>query len=186
MLERRPDITVPLPPPTKTQDIVDTLHGVAVPDPYRLAGRSRRSGDTHLGSTSRTSTPTRCLTQLPGRDHLREMVTRVLKRDAIDLPTERGGRYFFSKRRADQELAVVHVRDGVDGEDEVLIDPHPMSEDHTTSVSLGRHLGTMARSWVYEVRERWCRRGVDPGDGTWRRGRTVRTFCPRRDTAWSP
>ena len=70
----------------------------------------------------------------PGREALRATAARVLERDVIGLPSERGGRYFFEKRRADQNLAVLYVRDGVDGDDEILIDPHPMSPDHTVSV----------------------------------------------------
>jgi prolyl oligopeptidase len=147
----REDITVPLPPPTQTQDIVDTLHGVAVPDPYRWL-EDQDAPETRAWIDEQNAYADALLDQLPGRGQLREMVTRVLKRDVIGLPTERGGRYFFSKRRADQELAVVHVRDGVDGEDEVLIDPHPMSENHTTSVSLAdiSHDGSLV---VYEVRD---------------------------------
>ena len=147
----REDITVPLPPPTQTQDIVDTLHGVAVPDPYRWL-EDQDAPETRAWIDEQNAYADALLDQLPGRGQLREMVTRVLKRDVIGLPTERGGRYFFSKRRADQELAVVHVRDGVDGEDEVLIDPHPMSEDHTTSVSLAdiSHDGSLV---VYTVRD---------------------------------
>ena len=145
------DIIVPLPPPTKTQDIVDTLHGVAVPDPYRWL-EDQDAPETRAWINEQNTYTDALLDQLPGRDPLRELVTRVLKRDVIGLPTERGDRYFFSKRRADQERAVVHVRDGVDGEDEVLIDPHPMSEEHTTSVSLAdiSHDGSLV---VYEVRE---------------------------------
>ena len=147
----REDITVPLPPPTQTQDIVDTLHGVAVPDPYRWL-EDQDAPETRAWIDEQNAYADALLDQLPGRGQLREMVTRVLKRDVIGLPTERGGRYFFSKRRADQELAVVHVRDGVDGEDEVLIDPQPMSENHTTSVSLAdiSHDGSLV---VYTVRD---------------------------------
>ena len=54
----------------------------------------------------------------------------------IGTPTARNGSYFFSRRRADQDLPVVYRRKGVDGADEVLLDPHPLSADHMTSVSL--------------------------------------------------
>jgi len=58
-----------------------------------------------------------------------------MKIDAFGTPTERGGRVFYSKRRADQDLFVLYERNGVNGTDEVLVDPHGMSKDHTTSVS---------------------------------------------------
>ena len=53
--------------------------------------------------------------------------------DVIGLPNERGGRYFFEKRRADQDLSVLYVREGAAGENQVLLDPHPLSDDHTVS-----------------------------------------------------
>ena len=51
-------------------------------------------------------------------------------------PTVRNGRYFFSKRQADQDQAVLYMRQGLDGKDQVLVDPLPMSPDHTVTVNL--------------------------------------------------
>jgi len=59
-----------------------------------------------------------------------------MKIDRINIPTERNGRYFLSKRSADQDLFVIYMREGLDGKDEVLVDPHSMSKDHSTSVKL--------------------------------------------------
>ena len=144
-------ITVPPPPPTETQDVVDTVHGVEVPDPYRWledqeAPKTRDWIDTQNRYTDSL------LQQLPDRDRLRVLATHVLERDTVGQLNERGGRYFFSKRQADQELSVLYVREGEDGEDQVLLDPHSMSPDHTTSVSFLElsQDGTLA---VYAVRE---------------------------------
>jgi prolyl oligopeptidase len=142
---------VPNPPPTATQDIVDVVHGVSVQDPYRWL-EDQDAPETRAWIDAQNAYTDTLLTQLPGRDKLRQAVTRVLERDVIGTPTERGGRYFFSKRRADQELSVVYVREGVDGQDRVLIDPHDLSEDHTTSVSL-RGISRDGELVVYAVRE---------------------------------
>lgn len=56
--------------------------------------------------------------------------------DTVSLPVARTDRYFFTKRRADQNLSVIYLRQGREGADEVLIDPHPMGADLTTSVTL--------------------------------------------------
>ena len=128
-------INMPPPPPTRTQDVVETLHGVGVSDPYRWL-EDQEADETRAWINAQNAYTDALLQQLPERDDLREIAARVLERDVIGLPTERGGRYFFSKRRADQQLSVVYVRDAVDGQDQVLIDPHPMSHDHTTSVRL--------------------------------------------------
>jgi|SRR5215213_8290529 len=47
-----------------------------------------------------------------------------------------GGRYFLYKKRAEDDLSVLYVRQGLNGKDEVLIDPHTLSPDHTTDIGL--------------------------------------------------
>ena len=144
-------IEVPPPPPTDVREVVDTLHGVEIADPYRWL-EDQDAPETRAWLDAQNAYTDSLLGGLSGRDALRARAAAVLERDAIGLPNERGGRYFFSRRRADQDLSVLYWRDGIDGADQVLIDPHPMSPDHTTSVEL-RDLsddGTMA---VYAVRE---------------------------------
>ena len=128
-----PGSSLPQPPPTRAEDIVDVIHGVEVSDPYRWL-EDQELPETRAWIDTQNRHTDAVLHQLPGRDALRTTATRVLERDVIGLPVERGGRYFFGKRRADQDLEVLYVRKGVHGEDQVLIDPHPMSPDHTTSV----------------------------------------------------
>ena len=146
-----PGIDVPPPPPTEVREVVDTLHGVEVPDPYRWL-EDQEAPETRAWIDEQNAYTDTVLNELPGREELRALAASVLERDAIGLPNERGGRYFYSKRRADQNLAVLYVRDGLDGEEQVLIDPHPMSPDHTTSVEL-RDISDDGTRVAYAVRE---------------------------------
>ena len=126
---------MPFPPDSRSESRVETLHGVEVADPYRWL-EDQDAPETRAWIDQQNAYTDRVLTPLPGRDALESVAARVLQVDAIGLPNPRGGRYFYSKRRADQDLSVVYVRDGIGGDDRVLIDPHPMSPDHTVSVSL--------------------------------------------------
>ncbi len=146
-----PGIIVPPPPATEARKIVDTLHGVAVPDPYRWL-EDQEAPATRAWIDAQNAYTDTVLDALPGRERLRELASGVLERDVFGLPNERGGRYFHSKRRADQDLAVVYVRDGLHGADRVLIDPHPLSADHTTSVAL-RDISDDGGLAAYAVRE---------------------------------
>jgi prolyl oligopeptidase len=148
---KEPEISMPRPPQTKTQDIVDTLHGVEIHDPYRWL-EDQDSPETRAWIDKQNAYTDEVLNKLSGRDRLINVVTRMLERDVIGLPYERSGQYFYSKRLAEQELSVLYVRDGVDGEDEVLIDPHPLSSDHTTSVSLA-DISKDGSLVAYRVRE---------------------------------
>ena len=146
-----PGIDVPPPPPTEVREVVDTLHGVEVPDPYRWL-EDQETPETRAWIDEQNAYTDTVLNALPGREELRAAAASVLERDAIGLPNERGGRYFYSKRRADQNLAVLYVRDGLHGEEQVLIDPHPMSPDDTTSVEL-RDISDDGTRVAYAVRE---------------------------------
>ena len=145
-----PGIDVP-PPPTEVREVVDTLHGVDVPDPYRWL-EDQEAPETRAWIDAQNAYTDRVLNALPGRAELRALAASVLERETIGLPYERGGRYFHTRRGADRELAVLYVREGLDGEDRVLIDPHPLSPDHTTSVEL-RDVSDDGRRVAYAVRE---------------------------------
>lgn len=122
------------PPATRAESFSESLHGVEVADPYRWL--EDPSPDTRLWIELQNRHADAVLGILPGRDRLRQHLSSLLRVDAIGLPWVRGGRYFFSRRRADQELAVIVMREGEQGEDQVLIDPHPLSGDESLSVRI--------------------------------------------------
>jgi len=137
-------VDVSPPPETNIVEAVDTLHGVDIVDPYRWL-EDQKSPETREWISAQNAYTDSVLGSLSGRDELKALAARLIKIDTIGIPTERGGRYFLTKRSADQELSVIYMRQGLDGEDKVLIDPHPMSEDKTTNVNLQdiSHDGTL-------------------------------------------
>ncbi len=124
-----------VPPKTRTDGVKETLHGVEIVDPYRWL-EDQNSAETRAWIKVQNEHTESILTQVPGRDKLQARLTELLKIDSIGMPTEAGGRYFFSKRLANQDLSVIYLREGLKGKDEVLIDPHPLSADKTVSVNL--------------------------------------------------
>ena len=146
-----PPSEMPPPPPTEVRHVVDTLHGVELSDPYRWL-EDQTAPETRVWIDAQNDYTDTVLGSLPGRDELAGLAATVLEVDEVGLPNERGGRYFFNRRRADQNLSVIYVRDGLEGEDRPLIDPHPMSPDHTTSVEL-LDISTDGRLVVYAVRD---------------------------------
>ena len=69
----------------------------------------------------------------------------------MSVPFIRGGRHFYSKRRADQEQAILYVKKG-DGAEEVLVDPHALSPDHLTSANF-QDVSPDGRLLAYGVRQ---------------------------------
>lgn len=123
------------PPPTRTDNVKDVLHGVEIVDPYRWL-EDQWSKETRAWIDAQNTYTDSIMKGLPQCERFKPILAKLMKVDALGMPAIRGGRYFYSKRLADQDLAVVYMREGRDGEEQVLIDPHPMSPDHTTSVRL--------------------------------------------------
>jgi prolyl oligopeptidase len=139
------------PPPTEVVEAADTLHGEIVPDPYRWL-EDQESSETRAWIDAQNQYTDGIFAQLPGRAELTDLATKLIKIDRMGSPTEKGGRYFFSMTRADDELPILYYRDGYAGEDQVLIDPHGMSDDNTTRVGL-RDISEDGNTVVYWVRE---------------------------------
>ena len=136
--QERPQVVEPAPPKpprTAVREVVDTLHGVEIRDPYRWL-EDQAAAETRAWLDAQNAYTDAVLRALPGRGRLRELAAAVLERGSTGVPIERGGRYFYHRRRAGAELSVIRVRDGLDGDDRALVDPHPLSPDHTTSVAL--------------------------------------------------
>jgi prolyl oligopeptidase len=123
------------PPPARKDDTVETLHGVEVADPYRWL-ENQDNPETRSWIDAEDRCTATVLDSVPGRSQIEKRLSELMKVDSFGLPVERNGYFFFSKRRADQDLSVLYERHGLQGSDEVLVDPHPLSADHSTSVVL--------------------------------------------------
>ena len=121
-------------PETRVAVVRDTLHGVVIEDPYRWL-EDKEAPATREWLNRQIAFTDSALGKLAGRDRLHARLEQLLKVDAQSVPTERGGRYFFSRRLASQDQRVLVMRKAFNGPDEVLLDPHPLSPDHSTSVS---------------------------------------------------
>jgi prolyl oligopeptidase len=122
------------PPPTRVEDVKETIHGVVVRDPYRWL-EDQNSPETRAWTDAQNACTQSALKTLPGSDAIAKRLSELIKVDTIHLPTARGGRYFYSKRTAGQDLFVLYMRTGATGAEEVLVDPATLSADHTTSVN---------------------------------------------------
>ena len=68
-------ITVSPPPPTEVREVVDTLHGVDVPDPYRWL-EDQEAPETRAWIDAQNAYTDTVLGALPGRDRLRRVARR--------------------------------------------------------------------------------------------------------------
>lgn len=125
----------PKPPETRAEPVREVIHGVSIADPYRWL-EDQNSPQTRAWIDAQNEYTERLMASRPGKDAIEKRVLELMKTDSAAIPIEAGGRLFFTRKAADQELPVLYMRQGVDGKDEVLVDPHPLSPDRTTSVDI--------------------------------------------------
>jgi prolyl oligopeptidase len=120
-------------PPAKPEPVTDTLHGVRITDPYRWL-EDQESPATREWLAAQDKFARAYLDAIPGRGALRSKFEALMQIEAMGAPIVRNGRYFFSRRLANEDRASLILRRGSGGKDEVLIDPKTATDDPATSV----------------------------------------------------
>ena len=108
-------------------------HGVEVRDPYRWledgdAEEVRRWSEAQ-GRHTRAA-----LDAIPFTAAIRERLRVLFSIGLVSAPAIRGDRYFHQRRTGDQEQPVLYLRQGLEGEDRVLLDPARFAEDRTSAL----------------------------------------------------
>jgi prolyl oligopeptidase len=120
-------------PTAPKSDLVETLHGVAVPDPYRWL-EDADSAETRAWVDAQNRL-TRSFLDGAERTALVSRLTERFNTPRVTSAVRRGRRYFFSFNAGLQPQAVLVVQDGRDGTPRVLIDPNTFSEDGTVALT---------------------------------------------------
>ena len=122
---------------TRKSDVVDTLHGVRVPDPYRWL-EDGESDEVKTWTAAENAVTRDRLDAIAGREKLKAEITELLQIGTVGAPTIRASkatiRYFHQKREGAQNQPNLLVRDGHAGNDRVLIDVASLSSDGTTAL----------------------------------------------------
>jgi prolyl oligopeptidase len=113
--------TAPAPGAAPRDDLVETIHGVDVADPYRWL-EDPDSEQTRAWGEQQDEMFADAQAAWPLRGHFAERVTQLLQAGSVSAPAWRGQRQFFSRRTAEQEHSVLLTVDA-DGVERVLFDP---------------------------------------------------------------
>lgn len=132
-------------PESKRLDLVETLHGVSVPDPYRWL-EEMESPDVKAWVEAQNKLTFGYLGAIPERDAVRERVRELINFERYSVPVQEAGKLFFTRNDGLQPQAVLYVQDSATAEPRVLLDPNKLSQDGTVALSGwsvsddGRHL----------------------------------------------
>jgi prolyl oligopeptidase len=116
-------------------DVVDTYHGVKVPDPYRWL-EDPDSPPSRAWIEAENKVTFGYLEQIPERARIEKRLTELWDYEKYGLPWKEGGRYFFEKNDGLQNQDVLYTLDSLGDTPRVLIDPNKWSEDGTIALGV--------------------------------------------------
>ena len=146
------------PPHTPVEAVTEILHGVPVMDPYRWL-EDQESPRTRAWIAVQTQFARAYLDTIPGRERIRERIRKLLDVETYDSLQKVGNRYFFRKRLPGREQPCTYFREGLDGQDQLLIDPDQRGTGRYTAITPLR-VSPDGRLLLYEVKEGGERRSV--------------------------
>ncbi len=136
----------PAPPvPTRTDDVVDTLHGVKVADPYRWLEKSD-SDEVRSWTDKQNAHMRKLLDGVADRQRIADRLWQLHEIGTLGVPVVKGEgksrRYFFTRRTGKQNQPVLYLRQGASkaskpgkpGADRVLVDVNQLSTDGTRAL----------------------------------------------------
>lgn len=142
----------PQPPKTSVHEVVDTMHGQKIVDPYRWLEDSN-APETKQWTKEELAYTRAVLDSKPMRATLRDRLETLLETGEITAPEVRGGRFFHLKREGKQNQPALFVREGVNGNDRVLLDPNTLSR-----------AGVVALDWFHVSNDgKYIAFGTSPG-----------------------
>ena len=122
-------------PHTRQDNIADTLHGNIIIDSYCWL-EDQGSPETRAWIEEQNRYTHQLLDNLPYIKYLKKRLNELSRIDKMASPSQRGNKYFVWKKRAADEMWILYIREGINGKDQVLIDPHELSPDHTSNISI--------------------------------------------------
>ena len=143
--------SMPPPPATRVEPVTDDYSGTKIVDNYRWL-EDQNSPETRAWIDKQNSYTDSMLDHLPDLDKLKTRLATLLKVDTVGMPFARGGRYFFSKRAAAEDQAVLYFREGRQGADQVLLDANTLTPDHSSSAYFA-DVSNDGKLVVYAVRK---------------------------------
>jgi len=120
-------------PDARRAATVETLHGRAVPDPYRWL-EDPNSDETKAWIAAENRVTFGYLEQIPGRAKIKDRLTRLWNYERFGTPSREGDWYIFAKNDGLQNQSVIYKTKAIDAPAEILIDPNSLSNDGTVAL----------------------------------------------------
>ncbi len=121
-------------PQSRMGSDADNYHGEMVADPYRWL-ETTTDPETVGWIKAQNEVTESFLAADQARESIRAQVTRMWNYPKLDVPFERGGRWFQSRNPGLEAQPVLYVLDAPAGSARPLLDPNTLSPDGTTALT---------------------------------------------------
>ena len=121
-------------PVARKVDTITDYFGTKIADPYRWL-EDDRSAETAEWVNKENGVTNDYLSKIPFRDKIKKRLSEIWNFEKQTTPFKKGKYYFFYKNDGVQNQSVLYMKEGIDGEPKVLLDPNTLSADGTVSVS---------------------------------------------------
>jgi prolyl oligopeptidase len=121
-------------PTTARGNVVDTLHGEAIADPYRWL-EDDNSTETKAWVKSQNETTEKVLSSLAKRGAIRERYKALYDFEKYSVPYREGPHYYWTRNDGLQQHSVVYYARRLTDKPKVALDPNTFSTDGTVSLA---------------------------------------------------
>lgn len=138
-------------PSTTRVEVVDTVAGHAVPDPYAWL-ENQHAPDVRQWIDAQNRFTDAVLESLPSLRRVEARFLELFDVEEVQPPRLVNDRLYYMKRPRGAQRFGLYVRDGIDGEEQLLLDPAEIDEDPTVTIDFAGVYGS-GKYLVYEVRQ---------------------------------
>lgn len=121
-------------PVTQKTDQVDEYFGTKVSDPYRWL-EDDNSKETKAWVQAQNKVTFNYLDQIPFREDLQNKLTEIWDYPKQSAPFKEGDKYFVYKNSGLQNQSVIYLKENLEDEGTLFLDPNTLSEDGTVSLT---------------------------------------------------
>ncbi|WP_407675091.1 prolyl oligopeptidase family serine peptidase [Pelagerythrobacter marinus] len=130
------EVTLPDYPETRADEVVETLFGEEIADPYRwLEADVRNDAQVAAWVKEQSEFTDAYLKALPANDWFKERIGALLDYERFGIPQKAGEYYFYTRNTGLQNQSPLYVRHGLDAEPRLLIDPNTWADDGATALA---------------------------------------------------
>lgn len=120
-------------PKTKKENVSDIYFGTKVDDPYRWL-EDDRSPETEKWVKEENKLTFDYLSKIPYRKDLKERLSKIWNYEKVSAPLKEGDYTYYYKNNGLQNQSILYRRKGVNGKEEVFLNPNTFAKDGTTSL----------------------------------------------------